>query len=559
MKKYFFIISMTLPILAQASWHFGVPLKPHRPGELILCLQGISPTLPKSKTISLEPLASLSTHQNNKSLANERRMVLIKTSSDQEASQLAQTLALHPSVQWISPNFMVTTDPRESDVADFNDPLYKDQVHHRIMKSAEAFTLTRGSKDVIVALTDDGAEYTHPDLLGALWQNPDEIENSEDDDGNGLVDDLLGWDFSSDLNSILPHPEQGHGTHLAGIISAQENNGEGVVGAAPGITLLPIKFYGGPNSWTSAVVAKSFDYAIKKGARIISTSYGTDWFDGDLVYQEIVNYAATQGVILFNSAGNNRQENPARLKNDLVLFVSATNTLDNIDRKTGFSNYGYGVDIAAPGEQIYSTYLGGSYRAESGTSMATPLAASVAALIWSYYPDYNYQQVIARLLATSDAIDSINSRYAFKVGVGRINSWRALSEEVPPPQFRGLEGVSANSKIKKTNTLRLILKNTLLSSSVDSGANSGVNHPQAFELKNLTTGVVIPFESQSFHQLLSNKIDFTFPTLPVGKYQFTAHALHLIDPFGQSLDGNGDGIEGDDFILPFEVANSYSY
>ncbi len=538
--------------MAQAWSGLGTPLKAHRTGELILCLEGPTPSLPKIKSVSLEDLANLS--QGEKKRDFGRRLLLVKTPSNHLANQLAEDLINHPSVQWISPNYIAPGDPRESTALEFNDPLYKDQVHHQIIESAKAFTLTRGSKDVIVALTDDGLDYPHPDLLGTLWHNPIELENGVDDDGNGLIDDLIGWDFSSDSNSILPNAGEGHGTHLAGIIVAQENNGEGVVGVAPGVTLMPIKFYGGPNSWTSAIVAKSFDYAIKNGAKIITTSYGTDFFDGDQVYQEMVEYAFSKQVILFNSAGNNRQENPKRLKNDLVLFVSATTTLDKVDRKTSFSNFGYGVDIAAPGEQIYSTYIGGSYRAESGTSMATPIAASVAALIWSYYPQYRFDQVIARLLATSDEINGLNSRYAYKLGVGRVNSYRALSEEVPAPQVFGLEGISANSKTKRLQSISLLLKNTLTS-----GPNSGANHPEAFSLINLATGEQVAFTSQSFHRLLSNKIDFYFAPLPVGKYQFIARAQYLADPFGQERDGNGDGLGGDDFILPLEVTSSYSY
>lgn len=542
----FSALAFLLPPLF-AEVHLGAPLLPHQPLQLIVKVEG---EFPLAKGIKSEVLFT----DKSKRQINGQQLLLLNFPNNEALEQFSHELEGNDSVLWVQPNYVVPEDPRERVEISWNDPLAKDQVHHQLMQTEKAFELTRGSKDVVLALTDDGIEYTHSDLQGNLWMNPDELENGIDDDGNGLIDDIRGWDFSSDDNSILPEVDGGHGTHLAGIILAQENNGEGVVGAAPGITLMPLKFYGGPNSFTSAIVAKTFAYAMEKGAKIISTSYGTDWFVGDRVYEEMVEYAYAQGVILFHSAGNNRQENPPRLTNDLIVFVAATNTLNKVDRKTSFSNYGYGVDIAAPGEAIYSTYLGNSYRAESGTSMATPLAASTAALIWSYYPDYNFKQVIARLLATTDSIDEQNTNFRYKMGVGRVNSWRALSEEVPPPVLKGIEGLEFNPKLKKPTSLRLILKNIL-----ESDAQSGVNHPEAFELTNDKTGEKIPFTSRSFHQLLSNKIDFNFATLSVGHYTFRARAKYLVDPFGHELDGNGDGIEGDDYILPFEVISSYSY
>ncbi len=557
MQKQSLALVLSLLITAStlaAEFRLGYPLRKHVSNELIVAFS--TPTaesgthynqLPggeKSQINTFFELKTLFSYRttDQKSVTPYFTLSQLKARSMQEAEEIAKKLLEMPNVLWVEPNFIIEGDPRESFT--INDPLFKDQKHHVIMENEKAWEINSGSKDVIVAITDDGVEVNHPDLQNGIWINSDEIPNNGiDDDGNGYIDDINGWDFSNDWPDVTP--KGGHGTHLAGIINATAENEIGVVGTAPGVTLMPIKFIGGTIPWSSASIAKSYDYAIKNGAKIISTSYNVDFFASDRVYSSAVEYAYRSGLLVFNSAGNAGKENPPRFKVRNTVFVASTDTDDYVDRKSRFSNYGYGVNISAPGQNIYSTYPGGSFSSLSGTSMATPNAAAVAALIWSEYPKYSNDQVLARLTATCDNIDGKNSRYKNKLGAGRVNSFRALSEEMKPPVIKEVEGIEAGATLKSPSVLSVILKNTLLP--------EPINENEAFELIEQSTGNQISFTSKSYHHIAANRVTLYIPKLKSGKYLFRAKAKYLVDPFGIELDGNGDGISGDDYELPFEI------
>jgi subtilisin family serine protease len=243
-----------------------------------------------------------------------------------------------------------------------------------------------------------------------------------------------GWNFDANNNDPTPGEQNSHGTHVAGIIGAVKSNALGVAGIAPKVKVMPIKFYG-ENRWTSAIVFNSYKYAMDNGAKIINTSYNIDGFINDKIYLEALAYVKEKNGLVFNSAGNNGQKDPPRRSLSDIVLVCSTQAnrlkpqLDDVISK--FSNYGQGIDLCAPGDPILSTVNGqyqGQYRYGelSGTSMASPVAAAVAALIWSRNPSLTNQEVLNKLLESTDNIDEKNPRFRGLMGSGRINALKAV-------------------------------------------------------------------------------------------------------------------------------------
>jgi len=196
---------------------------------------------------------------------------------------------------------------------------------------------------------------------------------------------------------------------------------------------MPLRWYGSERPWTSALVAETYHYAVDNGAKIINTSYNIDGLADDQVYLDAVKYVTEKGAIIFNSAGNSGRKDPNRQKvEEVVLVCSVKSDERRADRLSSFSNYGSGIDVCAPGDPILSTvqgrYLGESRYGElQGTSMASPVAAAVAALIWSHNPNFTAEEVKQRLFESSDNIDEENrSSRRGLMGAGRVNAFNAL-------------------------------------------------------------------------------------------------------------------------------------
>ena len=255
-----------------------------------------------------------------------------------------------------------------------------------------------GTRDVIVAVQDTGVDIDHPDLIPNLWTNAGEIPgNGEDDDGNGYVDDVYGWNFALYNNEVDDPPAGGHGTHVAGIIGAAGDNATGVAGVNWRVRILPIRIADddGGLSATSPHVAESFDYMVQCGASVVNCSWGsTVIFTEPIVAEAIKTACDTYGLLLVTSAGNDAMDNDryhtslSGLKGSVnnVIVVAAA---DHDGKVAEFTNYGaQSVDIAAPGVDVLSTYLfdAGGYETMDGTSMASPYVAGAAALLKSICP-----------------------------------------------------------------------------------------------------------------------------------------------------------------------------
>ena len=264
-----------------------------------------------------------------------------------------------------------------------------------------------GSKSVYIGLIDQGYEYNHPELTDAVGRNPGEIpDDSIDNDQNGYVDDVLGWDFYNNENSVFDGPVDIHGTHVAGTIGARGGNGQGVAGVNWNVSFLSAKFLG-PFGGTTADAVKAVDYITDLKTRhhlnIVATN--NSWGGGGYspaLHGAIIR-AANAGILFIAAAGNDNEDNdaydhfpadysslvgtatqaPADYEN--VIAVAATNSQG---QRSGYSNYGLlSVDLGAPGDNILSTTPLGTYSYGSGTSMATGHVTGAAALYASVYPE----------------------------------------------------------------------------------------------------------------------------------------------------------------------------
>lgn len=315
-----------------------------------------------------------------------------------------------------------------------NDINFNKQFHHTMIKTTEAWKTTKGSEDIIIAVTDNEFQIDHKDLATTWWTNPNEIaDNGIDDDGNGYIDDVYGWDFMGQDNNVDDTEQPSHGTHVSGIIAASTNNNLGGAGIAPNVKVMPLRWYGDERPWTSAIVSETYHYAVDMGAKIISTSYNIDYLIDDQIYLDAVKYARDNDVIIFNSAGNTNTKNPPRQAIEDVILVCSVKSKDasSQDKKSNFSNYGTGIDICAPGDPIYApvqAYSGvqDRYGELQGTSMSTPVVAAVAALVWSAHPNFTDEEVIQRLYDSADDIENRNFWHRGMLGAGRVNAEKAV-------------------------------------------------------------------------------------------------------------------------------------
>lgn len=485
-----------------------------------------------------------------------------------DAARVVERLARLPGVAWAAPNRIYNSDPT-FDPREYtpDDPLFSGQYHHPLMQTPAAWDVTEG-QGMLIAILDDGIELAHPDLAANIWQN-DDPPGGGDNDGNGYIDDVNGWAPVNNSASVIPDGIQSHGTHVAGLAAARTNNGVGVAGVAGRATLLPIKFYTNGSPWTSAIIAEGLRYAVDNGARITNMSYNVDGFATDPVVLAALEYAYDADVLMFNSAGNNNELNPPRRVLSQVLFIANTTASDS---KDGTSNYGRFVDLSAPGAEVLSTVtsaysasltLGSPYAEFSGTSMATPNAAGVAALIWAANPTWTRDQVAARLAGTADPIDAQNPAYAGLLGRGRVNATRALSNTPLAPPRVSVLGLPAENGVQNSalESFTLLLPDILDSASVTlqnldlrGDGVDGVFGTADDVVVTLAIAEGLPY--QIGDNLLTIRVS---DLLQPDRYRFSVRsgAAGLRNPFNQQLDGNGDGTAGDDFSRIFRAGYQF--
>jgi subtilisin family serine protease len=297
-----------------------------------------------------------------------------------------------------------------------------------------AWDLTRGSADVVVAVADSGVQYVHPDLAGNIWNNPRDPAGGGDQDGNGLIDDVRGWDFiGADAN---PNDLNGHGTHVAGTIGAAGNNGIGVTGVNWDVSLMVVRVLNQAGEGSLDMIADGFDYAGATGVRVVNASLGGPAQSAAL-HASITSHPNTLFVVAAGNEGTNN-DSPATpvypcnyTASNLVCVAATTNT----DALAGFSNFGaVSVDLAAPGENVGSTYLQqqGTYIFESGTSMASPHVAGAAALMLARNPAISVATMRSALLTTGDPLPALAGVTVTGRRLNLLNAIRSVLAPSPP-------------------------------------------------------------------------------------------------------------------------------
>jgi len=339
-----------------------------------------------------------------------------------------------------------------------NDPFFSSQWMHQSIQSEFAWGMTRGSRSVILAALDSGVDWDHPDIIENIWVNPGEDLDGDgepfdiddvdglDNDLNGYIDDLIGYDFIDDCHDAYPGEDgddpdndpsdfvlDGHGTHIYGIMGAVGNNALGVVGVNWSVSLMALRSGylrdDGEGFQDYEAKANAIVYAVENGADVINMSFGS--YRPDDTFNELIQDAWEAGVVLVAAAGN--EATSARSYPACYNHVVSVGATDRFDRKTYFSNYGYWVDISAPGENIMSTFPDDTYQMLSGTSMSSPIVAGAAGLLFSYFPDSSNEWIVSRLLNSADPIDSLNpDSLRGKLGTGRLNLFNAIGQVVFP-------------------------------------------------------------------------------------------------------------------------------
>jgi subtilisin family serine protease/PKD repeat protein len=370
---------------------------------------------------------------------------LVKFSPRVDIEKVRARLLKNPHIDRVEYNFKVSigltpNDPMYPQLWGLNNIGQTGGTIDADIDAPEAWGVQTGSQDVVVAVIDTGVDYNHPDLSANIWTNPGEIPgNGIDDDGNGFIDDVHGYDFAN--NDGDPLDDHGHGTHVAGTIAAAGNNGIGVVGVAWQARIMAVKFLDAGGSGFTDGAINAVLYAASMGAKVMNNSWGGGGFSQAL--NDAIATADMAGALFVAAAGNSNSNNdvipnyPSNYDVPNVLAVAAT---DHNDAKAGFSSYGATtVDLGAPGVDILSSVptFGSTccsdpsgYRLLSGTSMATPHVSGAAALVFAQFPGITHHQVKDRLMSSAEPVPSMQG---ITVTGGRLNIAAAFENDAIPP------------------------------------------------------------------------------------------------------------------------------
>lgn len=356
-----------------------------------------------------------------------------------------ELLSMHPEVLYIEPNYIYSFQPifeqdAESAIqdADFSKQWGLQNTGRNSggilipgragedVNALEAWDITKGDRELIVAVIDTGVDYTHPDLAANILINEDELNGvpGEDSDGNGYVDDIYGYNFA-DKNGD-PIDRNGHGTHCAGVIGALHNT-IGIRGVMADVKILPIKFLSDSGRGDTADAILSIDYAIARGAHVMSNSWGGGGRSEALF--EAISRANDAGIAFIAAAGNSRANNDTRASypaNYELPNVISVGAMDGRGRRSSFSNYGQNsVHVFAPGSDILSTVPRGGYRNLSGTSMAAPFVSGIVGLLLAEEPNLNPEELRQRVIETSVMTSTLQG----SAQGGRADAARALRND----------------------------------------------------------------------------------------------------------------------------------
>ena len=411
------------------------------PGEYVVKLK------PTAKVMNVNALGRALGSSVKRAVSKDLGLVLVERSAIESKDSAVKTLTDNPLVEYAEPNYIyrvvggVAALPSDPQFQQLWGMVNTGQTIHGEsgnysgtpgidIDAAKAWQIETGSKSVVVAVIDTGVDYNNADLAPNIWTNTLEASGRSgvDDDGNGYVDDIHGYDFVKKNGD--PMDVFGHGTHCSGTIGARANDGVGVVGVAWNVKIMPIRFLGDDGGGTLADAVSSIEYALKNKADIMSNSWGGGPFSQAL-YDVIVK-AKNAGILFVAAAGNEANDNddmpayPASYQIDNIISVAA---IDANGKLADFSNTGKTtVHVAAPGVDILSHTMKG-LEAWSGTSMATPHVSGIAALLLAQDPSQKYQALKSRILYSARPLASLRNR---TITGGMANAYLALTNQKGP-------------------------------------------------------------------------------------------------------------------------------
>ncbi|MFQ6616125.1 MAG: S8 family serine peptidase [Fidelibacterota bacterium] len=398
-------------------------------------LPAVDRELARFEVRSVEPMLRTRA-RGGENLPDINRIYVARFDAEIHPRVVAKALENQPGVIYAEPRFV----RQVYDVP--NDPKFADQWHLEKILADTAWGLSHGDSTVIVAVVDNGFDMDHPDLESNYYTNPGETAgNGVDDDGNGYVDDVHGWDFAGNDNDPNHGPEDNsglwvHGTHVSGLANAVTDNNEGVAGVAWNVRTLPVKASYDDDPLSVNFGYDGIVYAADMGAHIINCSWGGGGFSQ--AEADFIEYANGMGSLVVGAAGNAASavhHFPSGYEG--VLSVAATS---KSDARAWFSSFGLSVDVSAPGEGVLATFPEGNYGSISGTSMSAPVTAGLLGLVKSHpsYRDLTAKELALRVAGTADNIDGANPDYVGMLGSGRINALQALNfteqefADIPP-------------------------------------------------------------------------------------------------------------------------------
>jgi hypothetical protein len=376
-----------------------------------------------------------------------------------------------------------------------------------------AWNISTGSSNIVVAVIDTGVDYNHPDLTANMWRNPGEIPGNDlDDDGNGLVDDVYGWDFANDDND--PFDDHNHGTHCAGTIGGFGNNGAGVAGVCWNVRIMAVKWILGSGGGATSDAIDAVHYTTMMRVRLTSNSWHIGGYSAGL--ESAIAEADTSNILFVCAAANSgvdlelNPDYPPNFTNANMIVVAAT---DNRDQLASFSNYGLlSVDLGAPGVSIWSCKPGNQYQYLNGTSMACPDVAGACALSLALAPDATAMQIKQAILDGTELIAALSNKCVTRGRLNIYNTLQKLERNVTliPATGAGFSGYSGGPFTPPSSTYTL--------SNIGTNFFSWTATKTATWLDlSLTTGSLFPGQSNA----VVVSINTTANTQAVGTYTDT--------------------------------------
>lgn len=531
-------------------------------------IQGVDEVLSEFKVNDLVQLHPLKTDISKRKIGDEELAKIFQVRYDKGIDPFDAAAMLMKDnasiIDWAEPSIVYTADYMP------NDPSVSAQWHISKIASFQAWDIFKGDTTVYVGIVDSGSDLDHPDLANNIKYNYADPPNGIDDDANGYIDDLKGWDFYyNDGDPQIYNDGSDHGSHVSGCASQVTDNG--VHGAGIGFnTKIRITKHA-PDFFSNSIFNSDAGivYQYQNNAKVINCSFGSS--TPSSYTQLVVNNAWANGTVICASAGNgdangvgqNWARYPASYDN--VVSVAAST---NSDIKTTFSNFHNTVDVTAPGQGILSTIYNNAYASYDGTSMSSPITAGLVALIKGKYPTWTPQQVVDRLKLGVDSIYSLNPSYVGLLGTGRVNAFKCLSDlpivrlvsfsandsiygnndkvydvnEVVAIQVNlkntHFEGTNASIRLSTTSTDVEIVQDSVYIGSIPAYGNFGTAFTNTFRVKALAS---CPFDKDIVFKLKSSSSCYTDDNANTFTLRFrTGFALHTVNNLKLCLTKDGN-------------------